>query len=48
MYGTLHYSDSLEGIVIGAAVGLGVGLVAGVKNTCDGFKADTADVVSVR
>ena len=42
MYGALHYSDSLEGVVIGAAVGSGLGLVAGVKNAYDGFKADTA------
>ena len=42
MYGALHYSDSLEGVVIGAAVGSGLGLVAGVKNAYDGFRADTA------
>ena len=42
MYGALHYSDSLEGVVIGAAVGSGLGLIAGVKNAYDGFKADTA------
>ena len=42
MYGALHYSDSLEGVVIGAAVGSGLGLVVGVKNAYDGFKADTA------
>ena len=34
--------DSLEGVVIGAAVGSGLGLVVGVKNAYDGFKADTA------
>ena len=27
MYGALHYSDSLEGVVIGAAVGADLGLV---------------------
>ena len=42
MYGALHYSDSLEGVVIGAAVGSGLGLVVGVKNAYDGFKEDTA------
>ena len=42
MYGAIHYSDSLEGVVIGAAVGSGLGLVVGVKNAYDGFKADTA------
>lgn len=42
MYGALHYSDSLEGVVIGAAVGSGLGLVVGVKNAYDGFKVDTA------
>ena len=41
MYGAIHYSDSLEGVVIGAAVGSGLGLVVGVKNAYDGFKADT-------
>ena len=40
MYGAIHYSDSLEGDVIGAAVGSGLGLVVGVKNAYDGFKAD--------
>jgi len=42
MYGAIHYSDFLEGVVIGVAVGPGLGLVAGVKNAYDGFKADTA------
>ena len=42
MYGALHYSDSLEGFVIGAAVGSGLGLLVGVKNAYDGFKTDTA------
>ena len=42
MYGAIHYSDSLEGVVIGAAVGSGLGLVIGVKNAYDGFKKDTA------
>ena len=42
MYGALHYSDSLEGVIIGAAVGSGLGLVVGVKNAYDGFKEDTA------
>ena len=42
MYGALHYSDSLEGVVIGAAVGSGLGLVVGMKSAYDGFKADTA------
>ena len=42
MYGALHYSDSLEGVVIGAAVGSGLGLVVGVKNAYEGFKEDTA------
>ena len=42
MYGAIHYSDSLEGDVIGAAVGSGLGLVVGVKNAYDGFKEDTA------
>ena len=41
MYGALHYSDSLEGVVIGAAVGSGLGLAVGVKSAYDGFKADT-------
>ena len=41
MYGALHYSDSIEGVVIGAAVGSGLGLVVGVKNAYDGFKEDT-------
>ena len=40
MYGAFHYSDSLEGVVIGAAVGSGLGLVVGVKNAYDGFQAD--------
>ena len=48
MYGTLYYSDSLEDVVIAAAVGSSLGFIAGVNNTYDGFKADTADVVSVR
>ena len=42
MYGALHYSDSLEGVVIGATVGSGLGLVVGVRNAYDGFKEDTA------
>ena len=42
MYGALHYSDSLEGVVIGAAVGSGLGLVVGVKSAYDEFKEDTA------
>ena len=42
MYGKLHYSDSLEGFVIGTAVGSGLGLVVGVRNAYDGFKEDTA------
>ena len=42
MYGALHYSDSLEGVAIGAAVGSGLGLVVGVKNAYDGFKEDMA------
>ena len=42
MYSALHYSDSLEGVVIGAAVGSGLGVVVGVRNAYDGFKADTA------
>ena len=42
MYGALHSSDSLESVVIGAAVGSGLGLLAGVKNAYDGFKEDTA------
>ena len=41
MYGALHYSDSLEGVVIGSAVGSGLGLVIGVKKAYDGFKGDT-------
>ena len=42
MYGAFHYSDSLEGVVIGADVESGLGLVVGVKNAYDGFKEDTA------
>ena len=42
MYGALHYSDSLEGVVIDAAVGSGLSLVVGVKNACDGFQADVS------
>ena len=45
---TKHYSDSLEDVVIAAAVGSSLGFIAGVKNTYDGLKAATADVVSVR
>ena len=41
MYGALA-ADGVEGVVIGAAVGSGLGLVVGVKNAYDGFKADTA------
>ena len=40
IYGALHYSDSLEGVIIGAAVGSGLGLVVGVRNAYDGFQAD--------
>ena len=43
MYGAIHYSGSLEGVVIGAAIGFGLSLVAGVKSAYDGFKADTAE-----
>ena len=42
MYGALHYSDSLEGVVIGAAVGSGLGLVVGMKNAYDGFQPDVS------
>ena len=42
MYGALHYSDSLESVVIGATVGSSLGLVVDVKNAYDGCKADTA------
>ena len=42
MYGALHYSDPIEGVVIGAAVGSGLGLAVGVKNAYDGLQEDTA------
>ena len=42
MYGALHYSDSLEGVTIGATVVSGLDLVVGVRNAYDGFKEDTA------
>ena len=42
MCGALYYPDSLEGGVIGVAVGSGLGLVVGVKNAYDVFKEDTA------
>ena len=42
MCGALYYSGSLEGLVIVAALGSGLGLVVGVKNAYDGFKANTA------
>ena len=42
MYGALHYSDSLEGVIIGAVVGSGLGFAVGVKEAYDGFEADTA------
>ena len=41
MYGALA-ADGIEGVVIGAAVGSGLGLAVGVKNAIDGFQADTA------
>ena len=41
LHGALHIG-SLEGVVIAAAVGSSLGLIAGVKNAYDGFKADTA------
>ena len=41
MYGSLE-ADGIEGVVIGAAVGSGLGLAVGVKNAYDGFQADTA------
>ena len=41
LHGALN-TYSLEGVVIAAAVGSSFGLIAGVKNAYDGFKADTA------
>ena len=41
LHGALN-TDSLEGVVIAAAVGSSLGLIAGVKNAYDGFKEDTA------
>ena len=41
MYGSLA-ADGIESVVIGAAVGSGLGLAVGVKNAYDGFQADTA------
>ena len=38
----IPFSGQVEGVFIGAAVGSGLGLVAGVKNAYDGFKEDTA------
>ena len=41
--GTFYYSDRLEEVVIGVAVGSGLGIMLGVKHAHDGFKADTAE-----
>ena len=40
LHGALHIG-SLEGVVIAAAVGSSLGLIAGVKNAYDGFIEDT-------
>ena len=40
-YGVIN-ADSIEGVIIAAAVGSGVGLIIGINEAYDGFESDTA------
>ena len=41
LHGALR-ADSIEGVVIAAAVGSGIGLIGGMKKAYDDFQVDTA------